>query len=474
MPSYRLIRRKPLLERIMSQLNPMDFLLWVSEEIETREWDSTLSGTQLGMGMNLFFLLARANSALSEPSDSDVFGDDVSSGWLSWLLFPIIWGLVALSCTNAIYALSRTRKYRVFQSKFDLAAATPSARRVKAPSASTSSSPLRYFAELLTSESAESRAANADKAHDSWELSVWDPLPATLRLFCLFSPGHVLVYLLFLPLAPLDPQPSVTVFNVVVMQLLLSGQMLLLSSRFAQQVKDNSIVQREVMNEYETKFVQPRLHPVVRDVGTQVGSSASGNQELLKIHNFVQLGTPTTVVRPAFLSRPKPVLSREELLARSSPASVANVKPEAETPPLPAPKQPETAMASVNPRASSIVKPSATDDGASFPVPGNMISASTNTGSAATFGGHMGIYNHARSPLKKAAYMNDFAGQETASPRNSREMAAYEQRIMARPVSPIKQPELRRMTGAGAGAGATGVSAPFAMGGTREGQLPRW
>lgn len=83
----RLVRRRSLWERITSMLNPMDFLLWLSEELETRDWDSKLVGTQLGMGMNLAFLVARANSgASSEWSDGDIFGDEANSGLLSYVV----------------------------------------------------------------------------------------------------------------------------------------------------------------------------------------------------------------------------------------------------------------------------------------------------------------------------------------------------------------------------------------------------
>lgn len=68
-------------------LNPMDFLLWLSEEMETRDWDSKLIGTQLGLALNFVFLLARANSDLA-PADNDVFGGDyaTSASWLSYLV----------------------------------------------------------------------------------------------------------------------------------------------------------------------------------------------------------------------------------------------------------------------------------------------------------------------------------------------------------------------------------------------------
>lgn len=63
----------------------MDFLLWLSEEIETRDWDSGLVGTQLGLGLNFLFLVVRANSGSKQASD-DIFGDDGSSRWLSMLV----------------------------------------------------------------------------------------------------------------------------------------------------------------------------------------------------------------------------------------------------------------------------------------------------------------------------------------------------------------------------------------------------
>lgn len=63
-------------------MNPMDFLLWLSEEMETREWESKLVGTQLGLGLNFIFLIARANIGSSTSTD-DVFSDDDGVGWLA-------------------------------------------------------------------------------------------------------------------------------------------------------------------------------------------------------------------------------------------------------------------------------------------------------------------------------------------------------------------------------------------------------
>ena len=81
----RIVRRKPLSERISAWLNPMDFLLWLSEEIETRDWNSKSIGLQIGVALNLIFGIARANSARKTTVD-DVFGDDNDSGFFTFLV----------------------------------------------------------------------------------------------------------------------------------------------------------------------------------------------------------------------------------------------------------------------------------------------------------------------------------------------------------------------------------------------------
>lgn len=83
----RLIRRKPLIERVKDFINPADFLLWLSEEVETRDWDSKHFATPLALGLHIVLLIARANSGRSTSGADDVFGEDYSStGWLSYIV----------------------------------------------------------------------------------------------------------------------------------------------------------------------------------------------------------------------------------------------------------------------------------------------------------------------------------------------------------------------------------------------------
>ncbi len=100
----RKVRRQPLLQRISAAINPWDFLLWLSEEIETRELDSSAIGAQVGMAANFLFLIARANLGPSSNSaEDDVFGDGSGPSWLSYLVHfhnrrCILWSLHMFKC----------------------------------------------------------------------------------------------------------------------------------------------------------------------------------------------------------------------------------------------------------------------------------------------------------------------------------------------------------------------------------------
>lgn len=87
-----LIRRRPLLERITAHLDPYDFLLWLSEELNDDSYDEILNewATTIGIAVNLVFILARgASKSGSSRGGDDVFGDhDGTRGgaWVPWLV----------------------------------------------------------------------------------------------------------------------------------------------------------------------------------------------------------------------------------------------------------------------------------------------------------------------------------------------------------------------------------------------------
>lgn len=277
-----------------------------------------------------------------------------------------------------------------------------------------------------------------------WEVSIWDPLPVSLRLFCLFGPGHVLVYMIFLPLAPLDPRPSVTVFNTLVLQGIISAQLLFFCSQFTQQAKDNAIIQKEVLHEYDTKFVHPRLHPVMRDAGTQLSKDQPQEYQ-----EFVQTGTPTTQIRRTFHAHANPYI--QPVKSQEDHVTPTNLmKPQMFTPPT------ASRRSDLNSGLSQRTAPRHSMP-AGYTSSGTNLNASTSAASSMGYGGSMGIHTHNKSPLKKATSMNELGSQEMHSPRNSREMAALEQRNWGQPGTPSRNFEPRRLHGTS----LAGQSSPF-------------
>ncbi|KAL9030112.1 MAG: hypothetical protein Q9196_001723 [Gyalolechia fulgens] len=351
----RLVRRRPLAERIKAWLNPLDFLLWLSEEIDSSDWEQwqrNWSNT-MGIALNIVFLIARANTgSRSRRRDDDVFGDDESyGGFVVWLV-----------CVDLFHSVL----------------STPSAHRVRVDSSPLSSSPLRFLSSMLAPENAETRS-HPDATRDVWELAIWDPTPLCLRLFCLFSPGHIFVYWLFLPAAGTDPRPSTTIATTIVLAALLSSQLMMLQWSFSQQSKDSTVVHKEVLHEYDAKFVHPRTQPLVRDVGTQYSSSSTSQGSEV---NMVETHTPSIVTNRGFHTRPNPNY-------------VKHVDPNA-TPSrgysydLPASVQtPQYSRA-----ASSSTKPATAIRQPQFKAKGRPRNGD---------GGNLGVFSHANSPLRRSA-----------------------------------------------------------------------
>ncbi|KAJ5784875.1 uncharacterized protein N7503_010087 [Penicillium pulvis] len=386
----RLVRRRPLMERIQAYLNPWDFLLWVSEEIDGHDWDQMEKdwGLSIGAGLNLIFCIARANSRSSGgKAFDDVFGEDEGVPWLSWLATTLTTILGLLSVANAVYTFARKKRYRMFETPIDQVPATPSAHRVRVESSPMAASPLRYLANALAGESAQSRA-HPDAERDVWEIALWDPQPISVRLLCMFSPGHVLIYWLFLPTQVSDPRPSVTIVTTIALTILLSVQMSFMSTSYTQQAKDSMLVHKEVMKEYDAKFVHPRTRPLMRDVGTQFSEPVPA-QSGSDAENKVEVHTPTFIINRGFKTSPNPNY-------------VSHVDPEGLTPrrptATPGPSIFQTQPSLRTPIVSGDGSPLVRTAGHSMRQP-QFRPTSTSTGD----GGSLGVYSHANSPLRKSA-----------------------------------------------------------------------
>ncbi|KAL9100296.1 MAG: hypothetical protein Q9163_004314 [Psora crenata] len=390
----RLIRRRPLHERVKAYLDPVDFLLWLSEELHSSDWDrwGKKWANSIGIISNVVFLIARANTGYSTSRIADdVFGDEVA--YTSWA--------------------------SLFESSVDTAPSTPSAHRVNVDSSPVASSPLRFLSNMLAGDNGEARS-HPDATRHVWEIAVWDPTPISLRMFCLLSPGHVLVYWLFLPTKVSDPRPSITVLITIFLAGLLSAQLLLLSSSFSQQSKDASVIHKEVMNEYDIKFVHPRTQPLTRDVGTQHSSLRQSNG--VSSHNdrrndAVDTYKPTYIINKGFQTRPNPnyasYIVPEGSAHRATPLreTSTNIGAAFQTPShlrdMSSPLRPQTAI------RQSQFRPAFEGDG-----------------------GSLGVYTHAESPLRNSLSINSLRplGQrESLSPQKTDGSPRKRNRLAPRP-----------------------------------------
>jgi hypothetical protein len=410
----RLVRRAPLAERIKAYLDPMDWLMWASEELNSNDWDDFAKSwaTPVGVGMNVLFMIAKANMGRSVGGErDDVFGEihKNSTGWFKWFMGLCVLVLSTLAFLNGFYTFYRKRHYRLFEQPIDTNPATPSAQRVRVDSSPMASSPLRLLQRIISSTSADSRA-HPDAARHVWEIAVWDPNPLCLQLFCLFSPLHVVLYHFNLPVAELDPQPSVKVVTTIAIAAILSLQLHYLRTSFSQQTKDSAIIHRQVLQEYDSKFVHPAMQRPCRDVAIQTISKKRTRDSSVGVRGSsddlaseVVTYTPTTVINRGFRTNPNQVYSSQydpdQLSSQPNPRAQRS---STQTPSL-RPSQQNAYYTATSTATgadfSSPIRPSNTPN--PFRQPPSQLRPS-----ASGDGGSLGAFSHAASPLRKSASAN--------------------------------------------------------------------
>lgn len=238
----------------------------------------------------------------------------------------------------------------------------------------------------------------------------------SLRLFCYFSPGHVILYWTFLPTLPADPRPSTTVVTTILLALLMSVQMSYMSKNFSQQQKDSALISKEVLHEYDTKYVRPRTQPLYRDVATQFSEDMSHSIARDEKYNNVVTFSPAFVINRGFKTNPNPNYVQQTSTDQIS--NTVNTRPLTSTPNFRSPLVKNDYSSPARPQ-TAIRQPT--------------FRPTVGVGD----GGSLGIYSHAASPLRKSASTN-------FSPAKSRYVDD-----VARDRSGVS-PEKRRSTPAGA------------------------
>ncbi|KAJ3336670.1 hypothetical protein HDU93_002362 [Gonapodya sp. JEL0774] len=113
---------------------------------------------------------------------------------------------------------------------------------------------------------------------EGYEIAVWDPPEFAVTVFCFFSPAHLLTLSLM--------SASTWPFHLLVAALL-SLQTHHTVSLYSQRTLDECIVRDQVFNEYNAKFVYPRINIQKRDAATMTVAVGSGPETQGTVH-----GTP--------------------------------------------------------------------------------------------------------------------------------------------------------------------------------------
>ena len=198
----------------------------------------------------------------------------------------------------------------------------------------------------------------------------------------------------------------------MVVAVLLSVQLSLLQTNFSQQEKDSALISREVLHEYDTKYVKPRTQPLYRDVGTQFTEQASYNATRDEKYNTVDTYTPMVIINRGFKPNPNPNYSDH-----TDPGGVGHRHDATRAP---------AATPSLKPATQGLRTPAHMRDGSSPLRPNTAIRQPNfrpTSSSGVSDGGSLGVYSHAASPLRKSTssnfdlrggYSNDYA-KERAS-----------------------------------------------------------
>ncbi|KAI5854293.1 hypothetical protein BZA05DRAFT_393769 [Tricharina praecox] len=297
----RIVRRQTPYQRISSYLNPLDHLLSLATDYEAFDWDNWQNtwGTPLGLLLNVFCMISRGHADKYRREANPVFGEPSAgrsmANGISYLLWVAQSALAVFSVGNAVYCFTRKRRYRLFESNIEVEPKTPSARRVPVDSSPVANSPLRILGNIIEPfrNDAASRA-HPDESRDVWEVGVWDPSPLSLHILAFLSPVHVAIYFLALPITSHptgglggSTSSAAVYFTVLLTQILLSLQIIFLKSWFVQQAWDQKVISKEVMHEYDAKYVHPRLNVIKRDVAVQCTLSTqtdSGNEPEVSVY----------------------------------------------------------------------------------------------------------------------------------------------------------------------------------------------
>ncbi|KAJ1996215.1 hypothetical protein GGI25_002205 [Coemansia spiralis] len=265
---------------------PRDWFLSLAEDYELIDWNKISEATSwpCALALNaLFVLVSAARQFSARGSDLDAivdadrryrgdkighsgdwndtngsrYGTDQESIWTSFLLF-LQSLLLLVSIGNAWLLYSARRTYQLRPKDSTSIPSTPNCRRValgtRRPQWARS-----LWGRLVWMLWKWVARVDDQIQGEVWELSLWTPSTFSRNLFCWYSPVQLLV---------MSFMDGSNWYYILPLAAAVAVQCSFVVREYSVLVKDKQILFGEVYNEYNDKFVHPRVFPSTRDVGT--------------------------------------------------------------------------------------------------------------------------------------------------------------------------------------------------------------
>lgn len=324
--SVRIVRQESLFSRIKSA--PLDIWLSLNESIETIEWDSYVYtvGIPAAVILDVTLLVCRviiemmdysSKSTLNKSRDQDVllssydrsggnllgwlsrrrsnfdddalFSNDGQSISLQSRLKAFFYGItsftaliiILLGLANAWLVFNKTRTYTLLSRPLDKKPDTSSCRKIKISLENDnipdedreSDDPHNYNPFLKLFEAIKKFTKGSNISNDSsdpssrytevWALDMWDPPVFNLYILSVFSPITI-ICVWFGPLS---------FFNILFITPLTSALLYFIVKMFLTKDKDKTIINSQVLQEYDDQIVKPIFSKARQDVS--IGADGS-------------------------------------------------------------------------------------------------------------------------------------------------------------------------------------------------------
>lgn len=258
MSSKRIVRKRSLSSKLKSY--PLDLLLSLNEQRELIDWDAHSKTIALPLGFILtvlyfFIRLWQDNTVVEKKQkyfnydrqilkDSKYFNKTESSSMLPRIFFTLQLIIISINLINTASFLLKTKKYSIFN-KASLLHSSSARRISKDGKTNTLVDQILFW-----------RKSDEPEVESYWELTMWNPSKFSTYLFISFPPFNILF--LYLSQSSFTNLLFLTSTSIVLYFVIIKGYLVL--------IEDKQVLYQETFDEYQRKYVNPKLSVAKREV----------------------------------------------------------------------------------------------------------------------------------------------------------------------------------------------------------------